>query len=88
LFDLVYVFAVTQITGYMADEHSAQGVLQGLLPRLPVTPSHPAPSSARRRSPYLCRDQEHSFAELCASLSGHSFVELVSPLAARVVSPG
>jgi low temperature requirement protein LtrA len=30
-FDLVYVFAVTQVTGYMAQEHSAQGVLQGLL---------------------------------------------------------
>ena len=30
-FDLVYVFAVTQVTGYMAAEHSAQGVVQGLL---------------------------------------------------------
>jgi low temperature requirement protein LtrA len=30
-FDLVYVFAVTQVTGYMAEEHSAHGVLQGLL---------------------------------------------------------
>ena len=30
-FDLVYVFAVTQVTGYMADEHSAHGVLQGVL---------------------------------------------------------
>ncbi|HEY3259040.1 MAG TPA: low temperature requirement protein A [Pseudonocardiaceae bacterium] len=30
-FDLVYVFAVTQITGYMAHGHSAHGVLQGLL---------------------------------------------------------
>jgi len=30
-FDLVYVFAVTQVTGYMAAEHSAHGVLQGLL---------------------------------------------------------
>jgi low temperature requirement protein LtrA len=30
-FDLVYVFAATQVTGYMAAEHSAQGVLQGLL---------------------------------------------------------
>jgi len=30
-FDLVYVFAITQITGYMAHEHSALGVLQGLL---------------------------------------------------------
>jgi low temperature requirement protein LtrA len=31
LFDLVYVFALTQVTGYMAHGHSAQGVLQGLL---------------------------------------------------------
>ncbi|GAA0390113.1 hypothetical protein Acor_46730 [Acrocarpospora corrugata] len=30
-FDLVYVFAVTQVTGYMANEHSAHGVLRGLL---------------------------------------------------------
>ena len=30
-FDLVYVFAVTQVTGYMAAEHSAHGVLQGML---------------------------------------------------------
>jgi low temperature requirement protein LtrA len=30
-FDLVYVFAITQVTGYMADEHSAHGVLRGLL---------------------------------------------------------
>ena len=30
-FDLVYVFAVTQVTGYMAAGHSAHGVLQGLL---------------------------------------------------------
>jgi low temperature requirement protein LtrA len=30
-FDLVYVFAVTQVTGYMAEHHSAHGVLQGLL---------------------------------------------------------
>ena len=30
-FDLVYVFAATQVTGYMAHEHSAHGVLQGLL---------------------------------------------------------
>jgi low temperature requirement protein LtrA len=30
-FDLVYVFAITQITGYMADGHSAHAVLQGLL---------------------------------------------------------
>jgi low temperature requirement protein LtrA len=31
LFDLVYVFAMTQVTGYMAEQHSAHGVLQGLL---------------------------------------------------------
>jgi low temperature requirement protein LtrA len=31
LFDLVYVFALTQVTGYMAHAHSTQGVLQGLL---------------------------------------------------------
>ncbi|MBQ1092693.1 low temperature requirement protein A [Streptomyces sp. B93] len=30
-FDLVYVFAATRITGYMAHEHSAHGVVQGLL---------------------------------------------------------
>jgi len=30
-FDLVYVFAATQVTGYMAREHSAHGVAQGLL---------------------------------------------------------
>jgi low temperature requirement protein LtrA len=30
-FDLVYVFAATQVTGYMAHEHTAYGVLQGLL---------------------------------------------------------
>jgi low temperature requirement protein LtrA len=30
-FDLVYVFTMTQVTGYMAAEHSAHGVLQGLL---------------------------------------------------------
>jgi low temperature requirement protein LtrA len=30
-FDLVYVFATTQITGHMVHEHSAYGVLQGLL---------------------------------------------------------
>ena len=30
-FDLVYVFAATQVTGYMAQEHSAYGVAQGLL---------------------------------------------------------
>jgi low temperature requirement protein LtrA len=30
-FDLVYVFAMTQVTGYMATEHSAHGVLQGML---------------------------------------------------------
>ena len=31
LFDLVYVFAVTQVTGYMTHEHGARSVLQGLL---------------------------------------------------------
>jgi low temperature requirement protein LtrA len=31
LFDLVYVFALTQVTSYMAHAHSTQGVLQGLL---------------------------------------------------------
>ncbi|MFE9187698.1 low temperature requirement protein A [Micromonospora haikouensis] len=31
LFDLVYVFAATQITAYLAHEHSPYGVLQGLL---------------------------------------------------------
>jgi low temperature requirement protein LtrA len=31
LFDLVYVFAVTQVTGYMTREHSARAVVQGLL---------------------------------------------------------
>jgi low temperature requirement protein LtrA len=31
LFDLVYVFAATQVTGYMVHEHSAYGVVQGLL---------------------------------------------------------
>jgi len=30
-FDLVYVFAMTQITGYLGREHSPYGVLQGLL---------------------------------------------------------
>ncbi|WP_214317595.1 low temperature requirement protein A [Nonomuraea sediminis] len=30
-FDLVYVFAITQLTGSMAREHSGEGVLQGLL---------------------------------------------------------
>lgn len=30
-FDLVYVFALTQVTHFMAEEHSAYGVLQGLL---------------------------------------------------------
>ena len=30
-FDLVYVFAATRVTGYMAHEHSDHGVLQGLL---------------------------------------------------------
>ncbi len=28
-FDLVYVFAVTQVTGYMAHEHSAHGCCRG-----------------------------------------------------------
>jgi low temperature requirement protein LtrA len=31
LFDVVYVFAVTQVTGYMASHRGALGVLQGLL---------------------------------------------------------
>ena len=31
LFDLVYVFALTQVTGYVAHEHSAEGAVQGLL---------------------------------------------------------
>jgi low temperature requirement protein LtrA len=30
-FDLVFVFAMTQVTGYMAAGHSAHGMLQGLL---------------------------------------------------------
>ena len=30
-FDLVYVFAMTQVTGYMVHAHDALGVLQGLL---------------------------------------------------------
>ena len=30
-FDLVYIFAATQVTGYMAHAHSGHGVLQGLL---------------------------------------------------------
>ena len=30
-FDLVYVFALTQVTAYMAHSHSATGVIQGLL---------------------------------------------------------
>jgi low temperature requirement protein LtrA len=30
-FDLVYVFAATQVTGYMTHEHSGHGVLQGLM---------------------------------------------------------
>jgi low temperature requirement protein LtrA len=30
-FDLVYVFAATQVTGYMARAHAGQGVVQGLL---------------------------------------------------------
>lgn len=31
LFDLVYVFALTQVTSYAGHEHTPQGVLQGLL---------------------------------------------------------
>jgi low temperature requirement protein LtrA len=31
LFDLVYVFALTQVTGYVAHEHTLHGVLQGFL---------------------------------------------------------
>lgn len=31
LFDLVYVFAATQVTAFMSDEHSAMGVIDGLL---------------------------------------------------------
>jgi low temperature requirement protein LtrA len=31
LFDLVYVFALTQVTGYVAHAHTADGALQGLL---------------------------------------------------------
>ncbi|NYF59900.1 low temperature requirement protein A [Micromonospora purpureochromogenes] len=31
LFDLVYVFAVTRVTDYMADAHTLEGVAQGLL---------------------------------------------------------
>lgn len=31
LFDLVYVFALTQVARYMAHAHSAHGVLQGLI---------------------------------------------------------
>ncbi|MCI4063991.1 low temperature requirement protein A [Micromonospora sp. R77] len=31
LFDLVYVFAVTRVTDYMAGAHSVHGVAQGLL---------------------------------------------------------
>ncbi|MFF0153439.1 low temperature requirement protein A [Micromonospora sp. NPDC005203] len=31
LFDLVYVFAITRVTAYMADAHSAPGVLRGLI---------------------------------------------------------
>jgi low temperature requirement protein LtrA len=31
LFDLAYVFAVTQVTTYMAHEQSPRGVLRGLL---------------------------------------------------------
>jgi low temperature requirement protein LtrA len=30
-FDLVYVFAMTQVTGYMVHAHDSLGVLQGLL---------------------------------------------------------
>lgn len=30
-FDLVYVFAITQITGYLAHEHSLYGIMRGLL---------------------------------------------------------
>ena len=30
-FDLVYVFALTQVTGYIVHEHSAEGALQGTL---------------------------------------------------------
>jgi low temperature requirement protein LtrA len=30
-FDLVYVFAATQVTGYMAQAHTGHGVVQGLL---------------------------------------------------------
>jgi low temperature requirement protein LtrA len=30
-FDLVYVFAATQVTGYMAREHSGHGVVRGML---------------------------------------------------------
>ena len=30
-FDLVYVFAMTQVTGYVVHAHDALGVLQGLL---------------------------------------------------------
>jgi low temperature requirement protein LtrA len=31
LFDLVYVFALTQVTGYVGHEHTVHGVLQGVL---------------------------------------------------------
>jgi low temperature requirement protein LtrA len=31
LFDLVYVFAATQVTALMADQHSPHGVAQGLI---------------------------------------------------------
>jgi len=31
LFDLVYVFALTQVTGYVAHEHTVHGAVQGLL---------------------------------------------------------
>jgi low temperature requirement protein LtrA len=30
-FDLVYVFAMTQVTGYMVQAHDALGVLQGMI---------------------------------------------------------
>jgi len=30
-FDLVFVFAFTQVTGFMAHEHSFFGVLQGMI---------------------------------------------------------
>jgi low temperature requirement protein LtrA len=45
-FDLVYVFAATQVTGYMAHEHSAYGV---------VTPSWRARRRRAGRRPAPCR---------------------------------